>query len=72
MPASPSIASADARPSLSWRTAAAARAELGLPPHQPLRRGHPQSLPHTDSFPHPGAGVQPKTSQNRPARGNPG
>ena len=48
------------------------QAELGLPPHEPLRRGHPQSLPHTDSFPHPGARVQPKTSQNRPARGKPG
>ena len=45
MPASPSIASTDARPSLSWRTAAAASAELGLPPHQPLRRGHPHTPP---------------------------
>src|SRR5215469_2783584 len=31
------------------------QAEFGLPPHEPLRRGHPQSLPHAQSFPPPPA-----------------
>ena len=72
MPASPSMASADARPSLQLADCSRSQGELGLPPHEPLRRGHPQSLPHTQSFPHASARVQPKASQNRPARASPG
>ena len=59
MPASPSITSADARPSLSSRTAAAASGKLGLPSHEVLRRGHAECLRHAESFRHAGARVQP-------------
>jgi len=38
--------------------------ELGLPPHQPPRRGHPQSLPTPQASPHASATVQPTSSQN--------
>src|SRR6516225_6469447 len=36
--------------------------EFGLPPHEPLRRGHPQSLPHAPSFP--------QRQRQRPAEGS--
>src|SRR6516162_4227417 len=36
------------------------KAELGLPPHQPLRRGHPQRFPHAPSPPTPQASLRPK------------
>jgi hypothetical protein len=39
-------------------------AELGLPPHEPHQRRHPQNLPHAQSIPYASATVQPKTSQN--------
>ena len=42
MPASPSITSADARPSLSWRTCSRSQRELGLPPREPFPRRHPR------------------------------
>src|SRR6516165_9109666 len=39
------------------------QAELGLPPHESLRRGHPQASPHVQSFPHASVRVQPKAGQ---------
>ena len=45
MPASPSIASADALPLAELADRSRSHGELGLPPHEPLRRGHPRRLP---------------------------
>src|SRR5215472_14543711 len=51
MPASPSMASADARPSLSWRTAAAATASSASRPTSPLAEDTLRASPHAQSFP---------------------
>ena len=62
MPASPSITSTDARPSRSWRTAAAARPSSASRPTSPAAEDTLKPPPH-HSFPHPSATVQPKQAR---------
>src|SRR5262245_52181256 len=43
--------------------------ELSFPPHEPLRRGHPQISPTPQASPRASATVQPKAILKGPARG---
>ena len=63
MPASPSMASADACPSLSWRTAAAARASSASRPTSPSAEDTPNASPTPKASPIPAP-----ESSRRPAK----
>jgi hypothetical protein len=68
MPASPSMASADARPSLSWRTAAAARPSSASRPTSPSAEDILKASPTPTASPTPAP-----ESSRRPAKtGQPG
>src|SRR5262249_37796392 len=73
MPASPSITSADARPPLSWRTAAPATASPAPPPPSPPAHDTPKTPPPHTTPPrqrqNPAQGQPEETSQGQPREG---